>query len=1122
MPSTVQLRERLTKKLNELFQLDQPDLDFGFYRIMHMKAKQVSDFIDKDLLKVISDAFGIVDEAKTAALQAEYEKAIQTAKDFGAPNPDETSGVKKAKAALDAARDSASIEGEIYDHLYHFFERYYDDGDFISRRYYARENSEKAAPFALPYNGEEVKLHWANADQYYIKTSEYFSNYTFDLRRSNQKKDGALGGLQTSIFDMVAKDTTPLMVHFHIVDATEGEHGNVKASDTNKRFFIIHEPKPVEVDGQGELVVNFEYRSDPEKGGQQEKAWRAKRNAEAVDFVIKAVTELAKTNKGLHDYIKLFTAVVDPEKDKKKTYLEKHIEQYTTRNTMDYFIHKDLSGFLRRELDFYIKNEVMRLDDIENADVPAVEMYLAKIKVLRKIAGKLIDFLAQLENFQKKLWLKKKFVVETNYCITLDRIPEELYAEIAANNAQREEWVRLFGIDEIEGDLSGPGYSVPLDIEFLKANDKLVLDTRYFNEQFKQALLEKIDDFEEQCDGLLLHSENFQGLRLLKDRYYNQIQCTYIDPPYNSDASPILYKNSYKSSSWITLMEDRIKAQQSMLSDEGVLVSAIDDVQYRELSFLVSGIFCGSLLGTICVRSNPSGRPTQTGYAVSHEYLIYAGNTDDAMIGRLPPTEDQAKRFSEQDDDSAFEWRNLRREGSNSDRKARRGLYYPIYIRGAEIVVPQMTWDKTNENWVIEEQPIAGDAVVYPINDDDVQKTWRWSPKKVKASMKELSVRKDRTGKDYIYYKRRINKKGVVSVSSWFDAKYSATEYGTALLKDLFFTSPFSYPKSLYAVKDAIYIAGAADENCYVLDYFAGSATTAHATIDLNRDDEGNRKYILIEMGDYFDSVTKPRVLKVIYSKDWKDGKPTARNTGISHCCKYLRLESYEDTLNNLEFAGSAIRDAALAASPTLREDYTLHYLLDVETRGSKSLLNIDGFSDPTAYQLKVKKPGSDEQVVRNVDLIETFNYLIGLRVNHIAAPQSFTANFKRDLDPELPDDQNTKLVLDGRMKLDASGPWWFRKIEGWLPKDPNDPNNGQRDKVMVVWRKLTGDQEKDNVMLDAWFEAIRVNPRDFEFDVIYVNGSNNLPNLRKEEESWKVRLIEEEFMKRMWDTENA
>ena len=187
-------------------------------------------------------------------------------------------------------------------------------------------------------------------------------------------------------------------------------------------------------------------------------------------------------------------------------------KRYTARNTFDYFIHKDLGGFLRRELDFYIKNEVMHLDDVENETAPRVEQYLSKIKVIRRIAGKIIDFLAQLEDFQKKLWLKKKFVVETQYCITLGCIPEEFYPEIAANDAQREEWVKLFAIDEIKGDLTTPGYSEPLTPEFLKAHPTLVVDTRHFDADFTARLLEAIGDVDEQTDGVLFHSENFQAL----------------------------------------------------------------------------------------------------------------------------------------------------------------------------------------------------------------------------------------------------------------------------------------------------------------------------------------------------------------------------------------------------------------------------------------------------------------------------------------------------------------------------------------------------------------------------------------------------------------------------------
>ena len=283
MPSAEQLRSRLSKKLKELFQLDQPDLDFGFYRIMHAKAEQVQEFIEKDLLKIVEDAFGQADETRKEELKAKIEREIQAAREYGVPDPENSPKVKEAQAEYNAVKESAGSEADVYDHLYRFFERYYDAGDFISRRYYTRETPGKAAPFAVPYNGEEVKLHWANADQYYIKTAEYFTNFTFDLRQTQEFR--ALHKKDQIDIPSGQEDDSPLKVHFRIVDAAEGEHGNVKATDANKRFFIIHGQKPVEVNEDGELVVNFEYRPDPEKSG-QEKTWREKRNAQAVETVL--------------------------------------------------------------------------------------------------------------------------------------------------------------------------------------------------------------------------------------------------------------------------------------------------------------------------------------------------------------------------------------------------------------------------------------------------------------------------------------------------------------------------------------------------------------------------------------------------------------------------------------------------------------------------------------------------------------------------------------------------------------------------------------------------------------------------------------------------------------------
>ena len=196
-----------------------------------------------------------------------------------------------------------------------------------------------------------------------------------------------------------------------------------------------------------------------------------------------------------------------------------------------------------------------------------------------------------------------------------------------------------------------------------------------------------------------------------------------------------------------------------------------------------------------------------------------------------------------------------------------------------------------------------------------------------------------------------------------------------------------------------------------------------------------------------------------------------------------------------------------------------LHYWLDFETQGSPSLLNIECFTDPTSYKLRIKKPGTDEYVEKSVDLVETFNWLIGLHVEHLDRWRGYDAAFKREFDPELPEDSNTRLILDGALKETDGGAWRFRKVEGYTLRTPGDHND--RERALVVWRKLTGDLEQDNLMLEEWFSKYRLSAQDTEFDIIYVNGSNNLPNLRQAEETWKVRLIEEAFHQAMWDVED-
>ncbi len=380
------------------------------------------------------------------------------------------------------------------------------------------------------------------------------------------------------------------------------------------------------------------------------------------------------------------------------------------------------------------------------------------------------------------------------------------------------------------------------------------------------------------------------------------------------------------------------------------------------------------------------------------------------------------------------------------------------------------------------------------------------------ASLDQLGVRKDRSGKDYIYYKRRPNEDGVVTVTSWFDAKYSATEHGTAVLKDMFGKSPFSYPKSVHAVMDSIYIAGASKPHAIVLDYFGGSGTTAHAVINLNKIDRGCRKYILAEMGLHFDAVLKPRIQKAIYSNEWKDGKPVSRD-GISHCFKYLRLESYEDTLNNLLLPQNPAVDVENPKNSDLARDYLLKYWLDFETAGSPSLLNVRQFADPTAYCLKVKQPGSEAQVEKTVDLIETFNWLIGLHVAQLDRPRRYAAELVQTVDPDLPKDQDTRWTC-ARIDEQDEGEFWFRWVEGHVLAVPGDETSRQR--VLVLWRKLTSDAGRDQAVLEAYLAKKKLNPLESEFETIYINGSHALPS--DGNAATRVRLIEETFAQRMWE----
>ena len=480
------------------------------------------------------------------------------------------------------------------------------------------------------------------------------------------------------------------------------------------------------------------------------------------------------------------------------------------------------------------------------------------------------------------------------------------------------------------------------------------------------------DDLDNETDGLLIHGENFQALNLLTEKYQESLKVIYIDPPYNTDASAILYKNNYKDSSWMSLMADRISISRELLANNGTFCAAIDDVEAANLRQLLQNFFNKeNELGIVAVCSNPAGRQRPTGFAPAHEYAMFFGLTEAAQVGRLERTEEQLESSKIDEQGRYFTWKGLRSGGGpNALRSARPRLFYPLFVKNEEIRIPYMEWDGETREWNLLESPGPGEIIALPLKPDGEEMTWGYGVETLREKLPETMARTDRNGNIRIAVKRYLNEEGMLPKTWWDDRKYSSTTHGTIFLTNMLGDSlAFMFPKSIYLVEDCLHVSSL-EKNDTVLDYFGGSGTTAHATINLNRQDGGKRKYILIEMGHHFDTALKPRIKKAVYAEKWKNAKPISRASRLSHIIKYQHIESYEDALNNIEFT---------ERENSLFEEDVLSYLLGSETCESPTFLNVAKLQKPFSYKLNISNGLQIE--TQNADLPETFNYLLGLTV---------------------------------------------------------------------------------------------------------------------------------------------
>ena len=1003
--------------LREMFQLERGDLDFGLYRIMALKTEKIETFLDHDLLPQVRRVLQGVSDEERVALDRELMQTRDSARQLGV-DPETTPRVMALKEQLAKAKADAEAEADVYRYLANFFARYYYEGDFLSLRRYT---SGGRSAYLIPYDGEEVKLHWANADQYYIKTTENYAAYAFTLGEGEAQRH----------------------IRFEI-SAADNEKGNIKEAKDKKRRFVLSNGDKAITHDRNTLLVRFEHRPLSES---EKKRWPGNGNGQQDKIDRDSTTRILGALDG--EWQLALSALAPTEADPGRTVLAKHIGRYTAKNSFDYFIHKDLGGFLRRELDLYLKTDVLNLEDLSLGDTDRLRRGLMRMRATRHVGHKLIDFLAQLENFQKKLWLKKKFVLETQWCVTLDRVPEILYGQIAANEAQRQEWVELLAIDAITPDLSngGVGYSEPLTSDFLKANSYLVLDTRHFDRDFKDQLLaalSEIGPLDEQTDGLLIHGENFQALNLLKARYHEQVQCIYIDPPYNSNTSEILYKNGYKHSSWICMIDNRLEISSKFATDTGPHVIAIDENEQISLDYLLTQRFPTHTHTNICVSIVHNKKGIQGKYlSYNHDFSYFSiPNTLQAVQVKSIPK-------------NQWKYTNLRKWGRESERSTAKNCFFPVYVQDGKVVGYGDVCDDGFHPDSPNIETSDGRLAVYPIKNGE--RKWRYARNSIEGITHLLKAHTTRSGEVQI---QKADAEQLIK-TVWDDPKHIAGDYGTKWLTDLGLKVQENlYPKSVHTVEDSIRLFS--KFNSLTMDYFAGSGTTGHAVINLNREDNGQRKYILVEMGEHFDTVTLPRLKKVVYAPDWKEGRPVAHGNGSSHLIKVMRLESYEDTLDALVLMPP--EGDLLANSPELVEDYRLRYALGAETSSSPCLLG-GAFADPFAYTLSVVRNGTRQETP--ADLPETFNYLLGLRVES------------------------------------------RRYHHGVLAITGKDP---QKRSCLILWRNLAA---VDNPALEHWF----ANNRELlpeSLDHIYVNGDQTLNAIRQPGETWAAETIEPLFRKLM------
>lgn len=582
--------------------------------------------------------------------------------------------------------------------------------------------------------------------------------------------------------------------------------------------------------------------------------------------------------------------------------LKKIFRSYRKQNEIDFFIHKNAKAFLEEQFDLWMFNHLYKDSQIQQWNPNAIK----RMQEVRNIAYEIIYFIAKFEDELKAIWLKPKFAKNTEYVFSLDIIINKaknskkllglIFKDKNFKN-QIKEWKGLNLIDE-NFNIS----SLQSKIEEIEKYKFIPIDTKHLSREVKFELLSSFDNLEELLNGELIKSDNFQALNTIMPKYQDKIDLIYIDPPYNSPSSEIIYKNNFKDSTWLSMMQNRLAIAKDFLSKSGILACAIDENEQENLGLLLSDIFSEYEKTCVSVCHNPKG--IQGGFIAQNNEFAYFLSPEKMVSNNRPIPKD------------AWKYDHLRNWGGESERNTAKNCFYPIYVKDSEIIgFGNVCADDFHPSANI----VRDDGIieVYPIDSNGIERKWTYARQSVESIWKNLKTEKDKNGTISI-------KKPIVEVrfkTIWNDSTYIAGDYGSKILTNILPNNQFDFPKSIHTVKDSIYLAS--KEDSIILDFFGGSGTTAHAVLELNKEGS-NRKFVLVEMGEHFYSVIIPRIKKVAFSSEWKEGKlkENKQVNPIAIAFRYYELESYEEALANCEYVLKIGNDKKINSIPYNINDY--------------------------------------------------------------------------------------------------------------------------------------------------------------------------------------------------------